>query len=94
MSKRNQLTGCEQLADKRVVLHTLHFSVAVKFPDETFRDVKRRTSQRIDSFLRYDYDVLSRTRYATHFQVKKFLRKLVLDAIKDAIHRHKEQNNG
>lgn len=95
MSKRNQLIGIERPADSVLLLHTRHFSVTMTFKDVMFRDVQRRTSQRIDSFLDFDYNVISRTTYATNFQIKKFLRKFIIGAIKDAINRHKEeQNNG
>lgn len=95
MSKRNQLIGIEKPADDVLLLHTRHFSVTMTFKDVMFRDVQRRTSQRIDSFLDFDYNVISRTTYATKYQIKKFLRKFIIGAIKDAINRHKEeQNNG
>lgn len=94
MSKRNQLIGIERPADSALLLHTHHFSVTMTFKDVMFRNVQRRTSQRIDSFLDFDYDVISRTTYATNFQIKKFLRKFIMGAIKNAINRHKEQNNG
>ena len=94
MSKRNQLTGAATHPDGMLVLHTRHFSVTMTFKDVMFKDVPRRTSQRIDSFLSFDYNVISRTTYATKYQIKKFLRKFIIGAIKDAINRHKEQNNG
>ncbi len=94
MSKRNQLIGIEKPADNVLLLHTRHFSVTMMFKDVMFRDVQRRTSQRIDSFLDFEYNVISRTTYATKYQIKKFLRKFIIGAIKGAINRHKEQNNG
>ena len=94
MSKRNQIIGVERPADNVLLLHTRHFSVTMTCKDVMFRDVPRRTSQRIDSFLDFDYNVISRTTYATKYQIKKFLRKLIIGAIKDVIDRHKEQNNG
>lgn len=94
MSKKNQLTGAATHPDGMLILHTRHFSLAGKFQDDTFKDVQRRTSKRIDSFLRFDYDVTSKTSYATNFQIKKFLRNFIIASLKDAIKRYKEQNNG
>ena len=94
MSKRNQLIGCEQLTDKRLLLHTNHFSVELTFKDEMFKEKKISGSQRIDSYLSFDYNVISHTTYATKYQLKKFLQRFFMSAIKDSINRHKEQNNG
>lgn len=91
MDKKNQLTGTYRDDDERLVLHTSHFSVTITFGDIVFRDVPRRTSQRIDSFLVLDYDITSKTTYTTKYQLKKFLRRFFMRLIKDLIHQHKEQ---
>lgn len=94
MNNRNMLIGCEQLTDNRLLLHTIHFSVELTFQDEMFKEKKVSGSQRIDSYLSFNYNVISRTTYATNFQIKKFVQRFFVSAIKDAINKHKEQNNG
>ena len=94
MSKRNMLIGCKQLTDKTILLHTLHYSVEVTFKEEMFKEKKVSGSQRIDCYISFDYNVTSRTTYATKYQLKKFLQRFFVSAIKDSINRHKEQNNG
>jgi hypothetical protein len=86
MSKKIQLAGYSKEGDGQIVLYTTDFSVKVKFQDGTFYEAAKRTSQGIDSFVRFEYTVLTKTTYATNLRIKKFLRKFFIGAVKDYLY--------
>lgn len=82
MSKKNRIIQVETLPDGCTQLHTLHFSVAVNVIESPKSEVI------------LDYTVIRKTSYTTTLQVKKFLQKVVIRALKEVINRHKEIENG
>lgn len=90
MSKRNGLIGVGPISDNTFVIHTDHFSVSLTMPEECVREVKCPSSNREDAMINFDYKIIHKTTYTTNFQVKKYLRRFFIDAIKDAIRKEKE----
>lgn len=84
---KNYLRHIEKTEDDKIHLRTDHFSV-------TFHADDNATDTKNGLIISLKYDVTHKTTYATRYKIKKFLKKLVMDGIKEQVKLLKESNNG